>query len=272
MTGTSTQSESLLLLGQKLDEQIQKNREMIEKATAEELRKLGENLSRQSQAVLHTTKSDMERESKELLQSLTDEFRASAEVMKKDSEARVAMIINDMEKQSTHLRQHLASEYLQFAKYLSKHSKATLATTIGNLQNQSNEFSRNLTTSLEQAEIETQVFLKKATKQKIKMLLVMGLLCLSLLPAIAIGSWGVLAYLSNQHRSLLEERDQARAELHQLKKQTEQEQTTLSLLQSKTWGLSLQEEKKEKFIVLPVGWQADATWKVGSQIAIKIWR
>ena len=59
-------------------------------------------------------------------------------------------------------------------------------------------------------------------------------------------------------------------EHEKLKTAIQDEEATLTKLESKTWGLSLYEDEKGRFIVLPEGMRTESNWTVGKRDAIRL--
>lgn len=79
---------------------------------------------------------------------------------------------------------------------------------------------------------------------------------------------GVGYYWLERGRELIAEQT---AQLESLKASIQTEKATLAEMKSKTWGLSLYEDPKGRFIVLPKGIRVDTeTWTVGKNAAIRL--
>lgn len=85
-------------------------------------------------------------------------------------------------------------------------------------------------------------------------------LAVSLIAAVVLYLW---------HSGMQEDRASLAAELESLKASIQAEKATLA--EMKTWGLSLYEDPKGRFIVLPKGIRVDTeTWTVGKNAAIRL--
>lgn len=78
-----------------------------------------------------------------------------------------------------------------------------------------------------------------------------------------IGGWGLVAWATYRLRS-------HRTELSRLKAECNQQHETLEALKAGTWGLSLRESEKGRFIVLPDGTKAVTGWTWGDKSTIKL--
>ena len=80
---------------------------------------------------------------------------------------------------------------------------------------------------------------------------------------ILLGNWGLTQWLSISIRSKIETREELTAEI-------EEQRRTLRELEGETWGITLREMEKGRFVVLEKGTEAATGWSVGERPAIKL--
>ena len=82
---------------------------------------------------------------------------------------------------------------------------------------------------------------------------------------------GVLfAGLNIYGSKLWKEHEKLKMDIADLKTAIQTEEATLAALSSKTWGVSLHEDEKGRFIVLPKGVTIETNWTVGKRAAIRL--
>lgn len=78
-------------------------------------------------------------------------------------------------------------------------------------------------------------------------------------------SWGTMRWLSGEIQMLRTEREE-------LKKRIADQERTLADLDNQLWGVTLRENEKGRFVVLPLGARSDPNWKIDGRPAVLFWR
>ncbi|MHB8989214.1 MAG: hypothetical protein ACYC6S_10595 [Desulfobulbia bacterium] len=125
------------------------------------------------------------------------------------------------------------------------------------MQGQIGRMNQSLKKSLNQTRKQAEVLQSTMQKMWIKP----ALIGLSLFIGISLGSWGLMQFLSSQITTQTEK-------LGQLQLQMESERQTLQILQDKTWGVTLHQDKQGRFVVLPPGANPKISWSVGGRPAL----
>lgn len=90
-----------------------------------------------------------------------------------------------------------------------------------------------------------------------------GLLGMCLFVGMIATSWGLMFFINHRLESLWNE-------IGELKEQRTELTNTVNMLQSKTWGIRLLEDKNGRFIVLPKGSTIKNNWTWGDSPALKL--
>ena len=148
-------------------------------------------------------------------------------------------------------------ELEQLGANLRNAANRVLHTIENDMQAQIARMNQSLKKSLDQTRTQTEAL--QSTIQK--MWLKPALIGLSLFIGISLGSWGLMQFLSYQITSQTET-------LGQLQLQMESKRQTLQILQDKTWGVTLHQDKQGRFVVLPPGTNPKISWIVDGRPAL----
>jgi hypothetical protein len=86
---------------------------------------------------------------------------------------------------------------------------------------------------------------------------------LSLLLGIFLGSWALTLWFSSGIQDQLETRAD-------LARQIREQQETLARIEARTWGVTFQEDKGGRFLVLPPGVEPSTGWNSGKRQAVRL--
>lgn len=150
-------------------------------------------------------------------------------------------------------------ELEQLGENLRNAANRVLRTTENDMQARIVKMNQSLKKSLDQTRKQAEAL--QSTMQK--MWLKPVLIGLSLFLGISFGSWGLMQFLSYQITTRAET-------LAQLRNNIEHEQQTLQLLRDKTWGVTLRQGEKGRFVVFPPGTKPEISWRVGGRPALML--
>lgn len=85
---------------------------------------------------------------------------------------------------------------------------------------------------------------------------------LSLFLGILLGSWGLTQWVASKIEVQLQTWAQLEAEI-------KEQELTLERLREKTWGVSLHEGSKGRYVVLPWGAELDTRWTIGGRPSVR---
>ena len=102
--------------------------------------------------------------------------------------------------------------------------------------------------------------LRTGIARKLLWSLTIGML---LVAGVALGSWGLISFLSRDIQHKIETRQELAAQI-------EQQSETLKQLQAGTWGIDLRQMSNGRFVVLPPSTIEDPPWTVDGRPAIRL--
>lgn len=260
---------------------------VVAESTSQELQKLGQDLQRQSSAVLTTTALSITQSASREMQSAEqqivpqiDKIRRHMsqrlDLMQEQIEPHIETLTRDVSQglkqmqgqidpkidlMTLEVSQRLEKMQAQINKQLRPLDEAQMQARMEQLQGQIDKQTGPLVTALGKIKTDSEALAAMTAKSWLKP----ALISLCVLLSISLPAWGLIAYLANQVQGNLA--------LIKQQEQTIQLQTqTLQNLQAQTWGVTMQQDINGQFLILPEGMKADPAWTFGSRQGVKLFK
>jgi hypothetical protein len=261
-------NSNLLSLSSTLAAKKAQDSAAVAESTSTELKKLGDDLQKQSSAVLTTTALSITQSAAREMQHAEQQLSSQIEQMRKSLSEQLTKAQEQIAQQLTpidpaEVQRHLDSVQTvidgrmtqlrsQLSQQLRPMNPETLQLRLDTLQSQIEDQTKPLLAALGKVKTESEALALMTAKSWLKPVLI----SLAILASISLPVWGLTHYLADQIKSNLE--------------LIEQQEQTLSQIQSQTFGVTFQQDPTGQFLILPEGTRAEGGYQVGKRQAVKL--
>jgi DNA-binding transcriptional regulator GbsR (MarR family) len=228
----------------------------VASATAHELKKLGDDLQRQSSVVLTTTALSITQTAAREMQSAGEQLSPQIEQIRQNLSQQLnqtqEQISPEIARMHRDVSEKLAQMQAQLDQQLQPLSERDMQARMTQLQGQINQQTRPLAEALAALKEDSQALASMTARSWVKP----AAISLAVLLSISVPAWGLIHYLASQvqvNLALIQQQERA-----------------LQQLQAKTWGIELQEDQTGRYLILPPGLKPETGWKFGNRQAVKL--